>query len=77
MKRIGILYGMEQSFPPALVDYINSLKIPDVQAEHLQVGGVRMAVASGYDVIVDRISHDIPFYRSYLKNSVLIGHAGD
>jgi hypothetical protein len=32
-----------------------------------------MAVPSGYDVIVDRISHDIPFYRSYLKNAALSG----
>jgi hypothetical protein len=37
------------------------------------VGGVRMAEPSGYDVIVDRISHDIPFYRSFLKNAVLTG----
>ena len=32
-----------------------------------------MAEPSGYDVIVDRISHDIPFYRSFLKNAVLTG----
>jgi hypothetical protein len=73
MARIGVLYGMEESFPPALVDRINSLGIAGVTAEHLKVGGVRMAVASGYDVIVDRISHDIPFYRSYLKNAALCG----
>ena len=73
MARIGILYGMEESFPPALVDHINSLGVAEVRAEHLKVGGVRMAEPSGYDVIVDRISHDIPFYRSYLKNAVLSG----
>lgn len=73
MARIGILYGMEESFPPALVDRINSMGIAGVRAEHLKVGGVRMAAASGYDVIVDRISHDIPFYRSFLKNAVLGG----
>jgi glutathione synthase/RimK-type ligase-like ATP-grasp enzyme len=32
-----------------------------------------MAEPSGYDVIIDRISHDIPFYRSFLKNAVLCG----
>jgi glutathione synthase/RimK-type ligase-like ATP-grasp enzyme len=47
--------------------------VSGVTAEHLKVGGVQMAEASGYAVIVDRISHDIPFYRSYLKNSVLTG----
>ncbi|HLJ51278.1 MAG TPA: hypothetical protein VKU01_34955 [Bryobacteraceae bacterium] len=72
MAKIGVLYGMEESFPPALVDRINAMDA-GVTAEHLKVGGVRMAEASGYDVIVDRISHDIPFYRSYLKNAALSG----
>jgi hypothetical protein len=73
MAKIGVLYGMEESFPPALVDRINAMGVKGVQAEHLKVGGVRMAVPSGYDVIIDRISHDIPFYRSYLKNAALCG----
>lgn len=73
MKRIGVLYGMEETFPPALVDRINSMGVADVTAEHLKTGAVIMAAPSGYDVIIDRISHDIPFYRSYLKNAVLTG----
>ncbi len=73
MAKIGILYGMEESFPPALVNHINARGVQGVTAEHLKVGGVRMAEPCGYDVIVDRISHDIPFYRSYLKNAVLTG----
>jgi len=73
MARIGVLYGMEESFPPALVDRINAMDVKGVSAGHLRAGGVRMAVPSGYEVIVDRISHDIPFYRSYLKNAVLGG----
>ncbi len=73
MKRIGVLFGMENSFPGALVEKINSMKIADVSAEFVHVGGVEMAVPSGYDVIVDRISHDLPFYRSFLKNAVLSG----
>jgi glutathione synthase/RimK-type ligase-like ATP-grasp enzyme len=73
MARIGVLYGMEESFPPALVDRINAIGAAGVTAEHLKTGGVRMAIPSGYDVIIDRISHDIPFYRSYLKNAALNG----
>ena len=73
MIRIGVLYGMEESFPPALVDRINALGAAGVAAEHLKVGGVQMAAPSGYGVIIDRISHDIPFYRSYLKNAALTG----
>ena len=73
MAKIAVLYGMEESFPPALVDHINARGVRGVTAEHLKVGGVRMAEPSGYDVIVDRISHDVPFYRAYLKNAVLTG----
>lgn len=73
MKKIGVLYGMENSFPGALVDRINAMKAGGVAAEHLRTGGVRMAEPSGYRVIVDRISHDVPFYRAYVKNAVLGG----
>ncbi|MDQ2776008.1 MAG: hypothetical protein M3Y57_13985 [Acidobacteriota bacterium] len=73
MPKIGILYGMENTFPSALVDRINSKKVPDVTAEHIRIGGIKMADPSGYSVIVDRISHDIEFYRAYLKNAMLNG----
>src|ERR1035438_6520560 len=64
---------METTFPPALVDKINAMNEPDIQAELATVGEVRMAEPSPYHVIVDRISHDIPFYRGYLKNAALSG----
>jgi hypothetical protein len=51
MTTIGVLYGMEESFPPALVDRINSLAVPGAVAEHLKVGGVQMAVPCPYGVI--------------------------
>jgi glutathione synthase/RimK-type ligase-like ATP-grasp enzyme len=73
MRKIAVVYGMETSFPPALVDAINEMKVPGVCAEHLRIGGIKMAEPTGYKVIVDRISHDIPFYRAYLKNAVLGG----
>ncbi len=71
--KIGIIYGMENSFPPALVDRINSMQVPDVTAEHARIGAVKLAEPSRYRVIIDRISHDIPFYRAYLKNAILGG----
>lgn len=73
MKKIGIVYGMENTFPGALVDRINSRHVEDIRAEHIKIGGIKMAEPSGYTVIVDRISHDIPFYRAYLKNAALNG----
>jgi len=72
-KKIGILFGMENTFPPAVVERINSIKTDGITAESVKVGGVRMADPIGYALIIDRISHDIPFYRAYLKNAVLTG----
>jgi glutathione synthase/RimK-type ligase-like ATP-grasp enzyme len=73
VKKIGILFGMENTFPPAVVEKINSMKLPDVQAEFVSIGGIRMDEPKKYDVIIDRISQDIPFYRAYLKNAMLHG----
>ena len=73
MKKIGILFGMENTFPPALVEKINSMKVPGVEAEFVKIGGIRMDEPKKYAVILDRISQDIPFYRAYLKNAMLQG----
>jgi hypothetical protein len=73
MKKIGILFGMENTFPPAVVEKINRMKVDGVTAEFVKLGGVKMADPSGYRVIIDRISQDIPFYRAYLKNAALGG----
>lgn len=73
MLKIAVVYGMENTFPGALVDRINALGAPGVVAEHLRIGALRMNSPCEYRVIVDRISHDIPFYRAYLKHAVLAG----
>lgn len=72
-KKIGILFGMENTFPPALVEKINAMKVAGVAAEFVKIGGVRMDEPQKYAVIIDRISQDIPFYRAYLKNAALHG----
>ncbi|MBL8216003.1 MAG: hypothetical protein JNK87_35095 [Bryobacterales bacterium] len=73
MKKIGILFGMEDTFPWALIDRINTLAVEDVRAEALRTDAVRMAEPTGYRLILDRISQDVPFYRAMLKNAVLSG----
>lgn len=73
MKKIGVLFGTENNFPGALVEKINSLGYDGIQAEFVEIGTVRMAEPGAYAVIVDRTSHDIPFYRSYLKSAALHG----
>jgi len=73
MKKIGILFGKENTFPPAVVERINSMNVDGVTAEFVKIGGIQMAAPSGYDVIIDRISQDIEFYRAFLKNAALSG----
>ena len=73
MRKIGILFGKENTFPPAVVERINSMKVPGVAAESVKIGGIQMAASSGYAVIIDRISQDIEFYRAFLKNAALSG----
>lgn len=73
MKRIAIVFGMENTFPGALVDRINALAGDKVQAEYLKTGGIADITGKKYDVIIDRISHEIPFYRSMLKHAALRG----
>jgi hypothetical protein len=73
VKKIGVLFGMENTFPGALVERINSMNLDGICAEFVQVGGVHLDKPPAYSVIVDRISHDIPFYRAFLKHAVLNG----
>jgi glutathione synthase/RimK-type ligase-like ATP-grasp enzyme len=73
MKRIGVLFGVENSFPSALVERINARNPSGIQAEFVQTGAVDLNQKPGYTVILDRISHEIPFYRAFLKNAALNG----
>lgn len=75
MKKIGILFGQERSFPTAFVERVNSKNVPGITAEAVRIDKVMQGEPSGYAVIIDRISQDIPFYRAYLKNAALCGTA--
>jgi len=75
MKKIGILFGQERSFPTAFVEEVNRRNIPGITAEPVHINKVIQGESSGYAVIIDRISQDIPFYRAYLKNAALCGTA--
>jgi glutathione synthase/RimK-type ligase-like ATP-grasp enzyme len=91
MKKIGVLFGVENSFPSALVERINmrgaggthhaegvrsaqaARKAEEIHAEFVVTGAVNAERAVEYAVIVDRISHDVPFYRAMLKQAALHG----
>jgi len=74
MPTVGLLFGMEETFPPALQERINELgKKSKVTAEFCSVDIWKMDEAKHYDVVLDRISQDVPFYRAVLKNMMLSG----
>jgi hypothetical protein len=75
MKKIGILYGKERSFPEAFVERVNSRNVAGVMAEPVRIEKVMQGEDSGYAVIIDRISQDVPFYRAFLKNAAISGTA--
>jgi len=69
---VGLLVGREATFPPALISEING-RSRGVTASYVKVGEVRAAARCPYDVIIDRISHEIPFYRAFLTNAAVGG----
>lgn len=72
--KIGLLCGRENSFPHAFIHHVNKLGAEhNITAEFVKLGGTRMDEPNPYRVIVDRISHEIPYYRTYLKQAVLEG----
>ena len=75
MKKIGILFGKERSFPMAFIEKVNSKGIAEVMAEPVRIDKAPQGEHSGYNVIIDRISQDVPFYRTWLKNAALTGTA--
>src|SRR4051812_42065805 len=75
MKKIGILFGQERSFPMAFIERVNSKGVKGVTAEPVRIDKVMQGEPCGYDVIIDRISQDVPFYRAFLKNAALTGTA--
>lgn len=79
MKKIGILFGQEDTFPWAFIDRVNekikAQGIKNMIAEAVSIDTVEQAKSDEYVVIIDRISQDVPFYRAYLKNAAITGTA--
>ena len=73
MKKVGILVGREKTFPEALIKNINERGDGEVIAEYLKLGGIKHDAPPAYDLVIDRISHEVPFYRATLKRMALEG----
>jgi glutathione synthase/RimK-type ligase-like ATP-grasp enzyme len=72
--KVGLLCGREYAFPPAFLERVNTQgRSHGITAELVTLVGTKMGEASGYRVIVDRISHEVEYFRAYLKHAVLEG----
>ena len=72
MLKIGLVVGREWSFPPAFIEEV-ARRDEGVVAEFVSLGGTAMDEPVDYAVIIDRISHEVGYYRTYLKHAVLQG----
>ena len=70
--KVGLIVGREWSFPPAFIEEVNR-RDEGVVAEYVKLGAPHMDGPCEYAVIIDRISHEVPFYRTYLKQAALMG----
>jgi glutathione synthase/RimK-type ligase-like ATP-grasp enzyme len=70
--RIGVLRGRENSFPDAVVARINAGS-EGVRAEFVRLGGTKLNEPVPYRVVLDRMSHEVPYYAVYLKMAALQG----
>jgi hypothetical protein len=71
-KHVGLIAGREWSWPPAFIEEVNK-RDAGVEASYAKLGGDHFDAPRAYDVLIDRISHEVPMYRSYLKKAVLEG----
>jgi glutathione synthase/RimK-type ligase-like ATP-grasp enzyme len=70
--RIGVLRGRENSFPDAFIAKVNGMD-KGVTAEYIQLGGTKLNEDVPYRVVLDRMSHEVPYYAVYLKMAMLQG----
>ena len=77
-KRIGVLFGMEDTFPWALMKEINELAKKNgdaIECGPVKISHLTQEQSFQDSVILDRISHEVPFYRTFLKCAVARGVA--
>jgi hypothetical protein len=70
--RVGLFVGREWSFPPAFLQAVER-RDAGVVAEFAKIGAPRFDDPCPYDLCIDRISHEVPIYRTYLKQAALRG----
>ena len=71
-KLVGFIIGREKEMPDAVMGILND-QHGDIAAELVKLGGTFLGEPVPYDVIIDRMSHEIPYYHSYVEYAALKG----
>jgi glutathione synthase/RimK-type ligase-like ATP-grasp enzyme len=71
-SRVGLLTGRERSFPDALIAEV-ARRDAGVVAEYASLDVTHFDRPLPYDVLVDRISHEVTCYQPVLKQAALFG----
>jgi hypothetical protein len=71
-KVVGFIIGREKDMPDAVMSILNE-QYEGIQAEMVKLGGTLIDEPVPYDVIIDRMSHEIPYYHAYVKFAALSG----
>src|SRR5262245_468816 len=72
MAMVGLLVGRERSFPEALIEEV-ARRSAEVTVRYVEVDATPANRPPPYDVIVDRISHEVTCYQPYLKLCAMSG----
>ena len=71
VKLIGFIIGREHEMPDEVMRIINEQA--GMRAELVKLGGTFLDDVVEYDVIIDRMSHEIPYYRTFVKFAAVNG----
>jgi hypothetical protein len=71
-KLVGFIIGREKEMPEAVMSILNN-RYEGIAAEMVKLGGTFLDEPVPYDVIIDRMSHEIPYYHAYVKYAALSG----
>jgi len=72
MRKVGLLVGRERSFPEALMAEV-AQRNAGVEVVYARFDAPRSTDPLEYEVLVDRISHEVPCYQPFLKVAKLRG----
>jgi hypothetical protein len=70
-QRIGLLVGSDRTLAEAVI--ARCVAEPEIECELARLGGTPERLVCRYDVLIDRISHQIPHYRAFLRVAALGG----